>query len=120
MSTQRPPTISPAQRTGLGSRAQESVDVFLKSLKLHTRRLTSVMEAHAAEHALLERLYYKGKNQHGASLLWSRVREMRRYAQKLHNLGLLPATQSLRSAFFGETEALASCVELCGSLPTVY
>lgn len=110
MSGQRPPATVPVPRTGLGSRAQESVDSFLKALKLHTRRLSSILDIHAAELALLERLYYKGKNQHGASLLWARVREMRRYAQRLRDLDLLAATVNLRGSFYGET-APASCVE---------
>ncbi|VDC06585.1 unnamed protein product [Peniophora sp. CBMAI 1063] len=114
MSRQHPPAISPVLRAGLGSRAQESVDGFLKALKLHTRRLSSVMEAHAAELGLLERLYYKGKNQHGASLLWGRVREMRRYVQRLRDLDLLVATQNLRAAFYGETTT-ASTKKLRGS-----
>jgi hypothetical protein len=95
------PSSLASPRTGLGQSAQNAVDVFLKALKAHVRQLNVLLELHALELAVLERLYYKGKNQHGASLHWKRACEARRYGKRLQDADVGSAVQNLRASFYG-------------------
>jgi hypothetical protein len=59
------------------------------------------MSAQENELKILERLYYKGKNQHRAALFWKRVAEIRRCGQRLDKVGVLDIVERLRCSFFG-------------------
>ncbi|KAI0316680.1 hypothetical protein OF83DRAFT_224480 [Amylostereum chailletii] len=104
MSPHRPPS-TPLARSRISTTSQETIDTLLKSLKAHTRTLNAIFAQHTAEMAVLERLYYKGKNQHGASLLWQRVSEMRRYGKRLQAMDICGLPEALRATFYGEPTA---------------
>jgi hypothetical protein len=57
---------------------------------------------HANEAQVLERLYYKGKNQHRGALFWRRVGETRRYSARLGGIHIDDVVEILRYSFFGE------------------
>ncbi|KAI0064624.1 hypothetical protein BV25DRAFT_1800468 [Artomyces pyxidatus] len=113
--TRRYPTSPPALRSVLDPAAHESVDAFLKNLKTHIRKLNAVFSKHEAEIALLERLYYKGKNQHRAALFWQRVSEARRYGHRLQELRIPALIESLRGSFYGEQVASIGTKALKGA-----
>ena len=103
----RYPPPTPHPRHGLDIAAQESVNAFLKSLKAYVRKLGGIFAQHTTELAVLERVYYKGKNQHHASLLWQRVCEMRRFGKKAEAININGILDTLRATFYGEASTTA-------------
>ncbi|KAF8163263.1 hypothetical protein B0H34DRAFT_694723 [Crassisporium funariophilum] len=77
------------------------IDSALKDLKLCTRQLLSVLNIHETELQLLQRLYYKNKNQHRGSLFWRNVVEIRRYSERVDNLDLYAKLNAFRHTFHG-------------------
>lgn len=77
-----------------------SVDNELKALKLHTRRLQSVLTTQATELQILQRLYYKNKNQHRGALFWRNVVEIKRFLERVEHLNLIDMINGLRSMFY--------------------
>jgi hypothetical protein len=75
----------------------------LKELKSCSRRLQTTFSAYHDELQILERLFYKGKNQHRSALFWKRAAEMKRYGERLDALGFPDMFALLRSSFFGAT-----------------
>lgn len=61
------------------------------------------MGSYTDEMRVLERLYYKNKNQHRTSLFFKRVSEIRRYGNRLIELKLPERIELLRASFFGFT-----------------
>jgi hypothetical protein len=78
------------------------IDGALKDLKAASRRLRSACAALQDESRVLERLYYKGKNQHRSALFWRHVSEVRRYYRRLEELRLTRVVEDLRGSFFGD------------------
>ncbi|CCL99125.1 uncharacterized protein FIBRA_01139 [Fibroporia radiculosa] len=97
-----PPPLSFALRSSLPSATHPSVDSTLKQLKLCTRRLEAAFASHRGELQVLERLYYKGKNQHRTAIFWRRVVEMRRYGDRLEGMAMFDLVDRLRCAFWGD------------------
>ena len=96
------PTHAPLTRASLDSSKYSSVNVFLKSIKLHTRTLSALFAQHATELAVLERIYYLNNNQHRPALFWQRVVEARRYSRRLKSLDVLSLVDGLRRTFHGD------------------
>ncbi|CAA7271738.1 unnamed protein product [Cyclocybe aegerita] len=94
-------TTGPILRVSIVSSRHGAVDAELKALKLLSRRLQAALTSHATELQLLQRLYYKNKNQHRGSLFWRNVVEMRRYSERIENLSLSILLNGLRSSFHG-------------------
>ena len=80
-----------------------SIDTILKDLKTGTRHLHAVFSLYQNEAQILQRLYYKGKNQHRSALFWKRFSEVKRYSERLNGLAILEDVERLRSSFFGAT-----------------
>ncbi len=97
------PTHPPAARASLDSSKHPVINVFLKSLKSHTRTLSALFAQHATELAVLERIYYLNNNQHRPALFWKRVIEARRYSRRLRSLDVHSLVDSLRRSFYGDT-----------------
>ncbi|KAN0140860.1 hypothetical protein V8E53_001304 [Lactarius tabidus] len=89
-------------RTSLDTSKHSLVDAFLKSLKLHMRKLSALLAQHAIELAVLERIYYINNNQHRAALFWKRVVEARRYSRRLKSCDVSSLVNSLRSSFYSD------------------
>ncbi|KAI0798076.1 hypothetical protein C8Q75DRAFT_740568 [Abortiporus biennis] len=98
----------PIQRSLLPKTTHPTVDSVLKDLKICTRRLQATMNLLQTEYQLLERLYYKGNNQHRSALFWRRIVEMRRYGNRLARLDISSTMDCFRSSFWGDTTAKQS------------
>lgn len=88
-------------RSTLAQAHHKDIDAVLKDLKLCSRRLKSALDSFRDELRTLERLYYKGKNQHRMALFFKRVPEMRRYGRRLSELDILERVDLLRASFVG-------------------
>jgi len=97
------PALSPLPRVSIDPSYYPSLDSVLKDLKSCSRRLQSVFSAYHDELQILERLFYKGKNQHRSALFWKRAAEMKRYCERLDTLGFPDMFALLRSSFYGAT-----------------
>ena len=93
---------APLARASLDSSKHPSVNAFLKSLKLHTRKLGALFAQHATELAVLERLHYLNNNQPRPALFWQRVIEAQRYSRRLRSLDVPSLVDGLRRSFFGD------------------
>lgn len=96
------PAHAPLARASLDSSKHSFINVFLKSLKLHTRTLSALFAQHATELAVLERIYYINNNQHRPALFWQRVVEARRYSRRLRSLDVPSLVDGLRRSFYGD------------------
>jgi hypothetical protein len=92
-------------RASLHASKHGAVDSFLKSLKLHSRQLQSNLELFQIEYRVLERIYYKGKNQHRTALFWKRAMEARRYCQRLEVLEVVQLFGDFRRSFYEENKS---------------
>jgi len=90
-------------RTSVDPSLYSHVDSALKRLKLVSRRLSAVLTIWGEESRVLDRLYYKGKNQHRTSLFWRHVGEMRRFCLRVNSLDLVGTVNRLRHSFYDST-----------------
>jgi hypothetical protein len=99
--TRRPiePTYTP--RGELDARRHAVVDAVLKSLKTASRQFQTALLSWRDETRILERLYYKGKNQHRSALFWQRTVEARRLGTRLNDLDLSGLLDGFRASFHG-------------------
>lgn len=81
-----------------------AIDAALKTLKTSSRQLQTFLAAFRDEMQTLERLYYKGKNQHRAALFWRRVSEVRRYGERFNRAELAELVEGFRRSFWGPVE----------------
>lgn len=70
-------------RSSLPSQLHSTIDSCLKALRTATKAFAALETTLAEERQILERLYYKGKNQHRSALFWRRVGDMRRVLKKM-------------------------------------
>lgn len=89
-------------RTSLDHTKHASVDTVLKDLKLCARCLQTSLKAQLNEARILERLYYKGKNQHRGALFWRRVVEMRRFCNRVDDMHIDVVVDDFHYSFFDE------------------
>ena len=78
-----PPSVNFTPRSSLDLEIHSTVDGVLKEFKSATRELQKVFASFRLELELLDRLFYKNKNQHRSTLFWRKVTEMRRFGHKL-------------------------------------
>ncbi|KAH9065215.1 hypothetical protein EDB87DRAFT_1594469 [Lactarius vividus] len=91
-------------RASLDSLKHSFIDAFLRSLKLHTRKLGALFAQHATELLVLERIYYINNNQHRAALFWKRVVEARRYSRRLMSCDVSSLVNGLRRSFHDQSD----------------
>ena len=107
------PICSP--RNTLTTVQQGNVDAVLKDLKACTRRLQAALASFQIELQILEKLYYKGNNQHRTALFWRRVADVRRFGRRLETLKIQESLDTIRLSFWGQPSERRSVVQL----PTV-
>ncbi|EKM55403.1 uncharacterized protein PHACADRAFT_208922 [Phanerochaete carnosa HHB-10118-sp] len=95
------PVCSP--KTTLDATRQAGIDKILKDLKSCTRRLQAAFASHQVELQILEKLYYKGNNQHRSALFWRRVSDVRRFGKRLESIKIHEHLGTLRFAFWGDS-----------------
>ncbi len=100
-----PPSLVCSPRTSLQTEKCPAVDAVLKQLRACSRRLQAVLSSYRTELQVLERLYYKGKNQHRTALFWQRVAEMRKLGERVDEMHIDDVVESLRLSFWGERSA---------------
>jgi hypothetical protein len=98
-------------RTLIPPACYPTIDTICKDLKLCSRRIRHALDSHADEFQLLQRIYYKNKNQHRVALFWRRVVEMRRYSERLNNSSIFSTLEQVRTLFFA-SEATQKCAIL--------
>ncbi|KAI0362012.1 hypothetical protein OH77DRAFT_1441157 [Trametes cingulata] len=97
-----PPPLACSPRASIDTGLSPTIDAALKQLKACSRRLQAALACHRTELQVLERLYYKGKNQHRTALFWQRVAEMRKLGGRVDEMHMDDVVESLRLAFWGE------------------
>ena len=90
------------ERSSLPQSHHSRVDATLKDLKLLSKRLHSALSSYESELKVLERIYYKSKNQHRSALFWRRITETRRYGRRIQQINLRLFVDGLRMSFFRE------------------
>lgn len=106
MATRRwktPPALNLSLRKSTDPSSYALVDAALKDLKICLRRLQFTHSTFRDDLQILQRLYYKGKNQHRYALFWKHTSELRKYGERLDGLGLLSILELTRCSFFGVT-----------------
>ena len=78
------------------------VDEALKRFKVASKRIQLAAAAFAEEGRLLERLYYKSKNQHRSALFFQRIEQVRRIARRITAQNLPLLVDGFRNAFYQE------------------
>ncbi|KAG7092421.1 hypothetical protein E1B28_008777 [Marasmius oreades] len=97
--------IAPLTRRDRASLPQvyhSGVDSILKDLKTCSKRLRTTLSSYETELKILERIYYKSKNQHRSALFWRRLVETRRFGRRIEQIGLGPFLDALRTSFCRE------------------
>lgn len=98
-----PITTSFLERASLDNSLHSTVDGILKDLKACSRRLQAALASYQDEMQVLERLYYKSKNQHRPALFFKRISEIRRYGWRLLEANMTEDVHLLRASFYGAT-----------------
>ena len=96
-------TIAPSShpRAHLDKSGHTAIDSVLKGLKKSSRSLQVVLAAWSTDSQILDRVYYKGKNQHRGALFWRRVVELRRICGRLRHINPDQKLNVFRTSFFG-------------------
>ncbi|KAF9653093.1 hypothetical protein BDM02DRAFT_3265744 [Thelephora ganbajun] len=96
-----PPSVKLTPRSSLDSKFHSTVDGVLKELKTTSRELQKIIASFRLELELLDRLFYKNKNQHRGALFWRKVTEMRRFSHKLDHYKPDRLVEDTRRWFWG-------------------
>lgn len=88
-------------------RPRDNLDVptitqLLKQLKSGYKNVRSSQKQLFAEMHILERVYYKGKNQHGLSLFWRSVVSVRRMSGRIYETNVPRLLEILGGMFHEE------------------
>ncbi|KAG9226349.1 hypothetical protein CCMSSC00406_0003228 [Pleurotus cornucopiae] len=95
------PNVTQSPRTSLPLHVHPDVDGALKELKSAHRRLQVACAEFGRELQILNKLYYKGYNQHRLALFWKRTAEIRKYARRVDDADIPSIADVLRRSFFG-------------------
>lgn len=94
------PKLTSIPRRDLSTSLHPHVDSALKTARQCAQKLAPLEPHLEDELRVLERLYYKGVNQHRMALFWRRVEEVRRLGRRVHEARVLGVTEDLRYAFY--------------------
>ena len=96
----KPPKLCGTPRSTVSQTIVRKVDTILKELRACARQLSTLEPCLRDELRILERLYYKGVNQHRMAKFWKRVQDIRRCSKRAAEVELLSLTENLRYAFY--------------------
>lgn len=108
MSTSRDSRLSIQPRSPkalLENSACSEIDGALKTLKVLNRSVLATLGLWQDEARVLERLYYKGKNQHRSAIFWQKTAEMRRFAMRIQGADTPGVIEGIRLSFFSVSAA---------------
>lgn len=94
------PKLCSTPRSNVSKTVARSVDTVLKELRACSRQFAALEPCLQDELLILERLYYKGVNQHRMAKFWKRVQELRRLGKRILEIELLSLVEDLRYAFY--------------------
>jgi hypothetical protein len=94
------PKLNPKSRNNLDPVIVNAVDTCLKSLRKTSRKLSPTISSHASETQILEQIIYKSKNQHGRTLFFRNLVEIKRFATRIEEASLSKLMDSTRAAFY--------------------
>ncbi|KAL1717502.1 hypothetical protein EV715DRAFT_292187 [Schizophyllum commune] len=97
----KPPKPVLSVRSQVDKDLHPSVDTALRDLKKFSRRLHVTFDAFSEELQVLDRVFYKGKNQHRSALFFRRVADMRKFSQRIAEYNAPQIVDSCRCSFFG-------------------
>ncbi|KAL1744539.1 hypothetical protein HDZ31DRAFT_82595 [Schizophyllum fasciatum] len=97
----KPPRPAPSIRTQVDKNLHTAVDAALRDLKKFSRRLHSTFDAFSEELQVLDRVFYKGKNQHRSALFFRRVADIRKFSQRISQYNAPQIIDAFRCSFFG-------------------
>ena len=101
----RPPKLQATKRVSVDVDLHPKFDSALKDLRVCSRQLSSIQSCLEDELRILDRLYYKGVNQHRSALFWHKVEEIRRLGSRLLEMQLGSLIDTLRYSFYIDTNA---------------
>ena len=104
MQARRTVNIPPATclpRSTLDASIHSSIDSALKDLKQCTKRLQTALATQQVDLQVLEKLYYKGNNQHRTALFWRRVSDIRRFGRRLEGADVYGLVETFHLSFWG-------------------
>ena len=78
------------------------VDKCLKSLRKTSRQLPPTVNSHSSETRILERILYKSKNQHGRTLFYRNLVEIKRLAVRIEQANIVKFVESTRASFYSK------------------
>ena len=96
-----PQSVKFTPRSSLEPQVHSTVDGILKEFKSASKELQKILASFRLELELLDRLFYKNKNQHRGALFWRRVSEMRRFGHKLDRCKPDGLVEDARRWFWG-------------------
>ncbi|KZS99284.1 hypothetical protein SISNIDRAFT_480845 [Sistotremastrum niveocremeum HHB9708] len=112
--------FSPTPRSSIDSQNHATVSDSLKSLKAASRQIGDLIALVECEALALQRLYYKGKNQHRISLFWRHVVELKRICKRLSTTNAKYLVDAFRQKFYEqETNALKAAPSAWNHVPSV-
>lgn len=100
-----------AQRNSLPAHQHAIIDSSLKAFRSSARLLMPLCSSFGDETRILERLYYKSKNQHRSALFWRKVVELRRIALRISHLDIGKCIEGFRASFHSASEGGKMCVD---------
>ncbi|KAF4608429.1 hypothetical protein EYR40_000774 [Pleurotus pulmonarius] len=95
------PNVTHSPRASLLLDLHPVINGALKELKSAHRRLQAACAEFGRELQILNKLYYKGYNQHRLALFWKRTAEIRKYGRRVDDADIVSIADVLRSSFFG-------------------
>ncbi|KAF9464649.1 hypothetical protein BDZ94DRAFT_454330 [Collybia nuda] len=100
--------IDRRSRNSLDHTKHSSIDSILNDIKHCARSLRTLLKTQLDEARILERLYYKGKNQHRGALFWRHVAEMRRFCSRVDGAQIDVVLDTFYRSFFDEKFGIGS------------
>ena len=97
----KPPKPVLSVRSQVDKDLHASVDTALRDLKKFSRRGHATFDAFSEELQVLDRVFYKGKNQHRSALFFRRVADMRKFSLRIAEYNAPQIVDSCRCSFFG-------------------
>ena len=110
----KPLKIALSVRSQVDKDIHPAVDIALRDLKKFSRRLHATFDAFSEELQVLDRVFYKGKNQHRSALFFRRVTDIRKFSQRIAEYNAPQIVDSCRCSFFGPDAQAKSVLLVVG------
>ncbi|KAL5533299.1 hypothetical protein ACEPAF_5075 [Sanghuangporus sanghuang] len=94
------PKLTQRARNDIDASLCPKIDACLKAARQCAQQVAPFESCLQDEMRILERLYYKGANQHRSALFWRRVKEVRRLGRRVLEVRLSGLLDDLRYSFY--------------------